>query len=447
VNASVRPRAQRLRSEIAPAPCARAQIGRGDSPGGRGGHQRPTGQRPARFRADLVEPYGRQDGRTAAASITPHRSQSEVGDGARHQLEIDRPARAAAAEIGGHRRGQTLFERCARLHRAPLEDVGGLSLLERRQRRGRPTADLRAKRRAERLEMSEGRLVDRQHEPQLRTAFIDHLRGQRRHVGDLGRVHLRARRQRLFEMIEDEAEAALRFACNAAQIVGRVLSGDRGRDAEAAGRAHQLALEIPIAADRHHRHAAPGERGGETRAQERGLADTRHSGEGDDVRLTSEELIEQRDLVVASEERFCAPLVERREAAEKTAGSTRVGHRCGSALSNVRFEHLGLFVIVGDDDLAIVGVRRGRREETFDQVGHLFVQRPAFDRRQRIDHVPVVDHRQKSDAPAVLDRPQVPGLTRLGAGDARGVEGTGLVPRDGRDFRIAGHFDLRRKTG
>ena len=62
---------------------------------------------------------------------------------------------------------------------------------------------------------------------------------------------------------------------------------------------------------------------------------------------------------------------------------------------------------------------------------------PRLDGGQGVDHVAVVDDRQEADPPAVLDRPQVPGLAGLGAGHPRGVEGPRVVPRDRRDLRIA----------
>ena len=79
-------------------------------------------------------------------------------------------------------------------------------------------------------------------------------------------------------------------------------------------------FEVAVAAERHRRDAAAGERRRQPGAQQRSLADARRPHEGDDARLAREQLIEQRDLVGAAEEGLGAPLVKRQEGAEKAAG-------------------------------------------------------------------------------------------------------------------------------
>src|SRR5215831_16568786 len=109
------------------------------------------------------------------------------------------------------------------------------------------------------------------------------------------------------------------------------------------------------------------------------------------------------------------PLIHIVEAVNNDAGRRRFcDHRGGSALPDIRLEHLRLFVIVRDDDLAVMCVRRRRREEALDQVGDLFVRGAALDGGQRVHDVTVVDHRQEADAPAVLHRPQIPRFAGLG---------------------------------
>src|SRR5689334_25204910 len=57
----------------------------------------------------------------------------------------------------------------------------------------------------------------------------------------------------------------------------------------------------------------------------------------------------------------------------------------------------------------------------------------------------VVDDRKETDAPTVLDRPEVPGLAGLGSRHSRRVERPGFVPGDRRDFGIARHFSSLRE--
>src|SRR5215471_14495492 len=79
------------------------------------------------------------------------------------------------------------------------------------------------------------------------------------------------------------------------------------------------------------------------------------------------------------------PLIHIIEAVNNDAGRRRsCDQRRGSALADVRLEHLRLFVIVRDDDLAVVRVGRRWREEALDQVGDLLMRRAALDRGQRV---------------------------------------------------------------
>ena len=178
-------RRQRLGAEIATVARARRQIVGRDRRLGRRGDQRAPRDRAARFGGHAIEPGRRHHRGAAAAPVAPQRSEAQIGDRARRDLQVDGPTGAVAAEIGGHRGGQAVFERRPRLDRAALEDVGHPRLRQPRQRRRRARADLRAERHPHRLEARERRLVDRQHQPQERAPLVDHLRGERDDVGPL----------------------------------------------------------------------------------------------------------------------------------------------------------------------------------------------------------------------------------------------------------------------
>jgi hypothetical protein len=96
-----------------------------------------------------------------------------------------------------------------------------------------------------------------------------------RHLGNRGGASARglsgARHEHLFEVIEDQHQAAARVARDTAEKIGRVLSRHRGRDAHHAGRAHQLPLEVAVTGQRHDGQLASGEDVGQPGAQHRVL--------------------------------------------------------------------------------------------------------------------------------------------------------------------------------
>ena len=96
--------------------------------------QRQARDPPARLGRHTLEEQGRQHGGAAAALELAHGREAQVDDGARDQLQIERPAAPIPAQIGRHGAREALFEERARLDGRALEDLRDLVLREARQR-------------------------------------------------------------------------------------------------------------------------------------------------------------------------------------------------------------------------------------------------------------------------------------------------------------------------
>ena len=188
---------------------------------------------PPGLRQTSAEPQRRKHRRAAAAAVAAQRREPQVDDGARvTSCRSNGRQGPLAHEIGRDRGREAALERRPRLDGAAFDDVGDRRLAERRQRHRRRRAQLArrpAERAGDRVEARERRVVDRQHDPRARRLLDDPQRqlGDRGGVGARRRPAAGASTSSRLSRISTRPPFAL--ARHAAQVVGRVLAGDRRR--------------------------------------------------------------------------------------------------------------------------------------------------------------------------------------------------------------------------
>ena len=280
-------RRERLGAAVAPAPGRHAQVGFADAVGLAGGEQGAARERAA-------GPRGRRPRATAPEAPPGHRC---GGNGATTPSRRSTIARVASCRSNG-RQGPPLTRSAATAAARPLSNgvpdwtalrsmmsatvasPSGASVIAAGVPSfpdGPPSALVIASRRANAASSIDRTIRVRGASSTTRSASSTTAAASAPGAGPRAGAKTSSRLSRI------STRPPFELARDAAQVVGHVLAGDRRRDVDDAGRAHQLALEIAIAGQGHDGQLAARQHGGQPGAQQRRLADARRTRQDDQV--------------------------------------------------------------------------------------------------------------------------------------------------------------------